>query len=282
MKSLAMLLCFLVQLLTCFAFSTRMLSLSVTRMMAEGANEFERITKALDSDKQQLGRNYGALFEMEVQETLKICGYQNFFWDDDKDSKIWPILIKVGPKDSNGLSEFDAFAIGTHKNFVNFEEQFLVSSSEFPPLVLEGTSGRHLLVVEAKLNSKLLFEWITKSKKTGSSKLFFGDDIDSSFVKVVVINGGSESEKFVKSMNLQVPPVEFVEYINLLKENKINVFYKLWASGETFQDILKENKDIKAENKDIKAENKDIKAEIKDIKELLEKLMSSKDIKEVK
>lgn len=110
---------------------------------------------------------------------------------------------------------------------------------------------------------------MTKPEKTGSSKVFFGNDIGSNFVKVVVINGGSESEEFVKSMDLQIPPVEFVEYINLLKKTKINVFYKLWASGETFQDILKENKDIKAENKDIKAK-------IKNIKELLEKLMSSK------
>jgi len=243
-------------------------------MKTEGANEFERIAEALDSDKQQLGRNYGALFETEIQETLKDSGYQNFFWDSNE-RKISPVLTKLGSKDSNALSEFDAFALGTHENFVNFREQFLVSSSEFPPLVLNGTSDRHILIVEAKLNSKLLFEWIAKPEKTGSSKLFFSDDIGSSIVKAVIINGGSDSEEFVKSMGLQIPPVEFVEYINVLKKAKINVFYKLWASGETFQDLLKENKEIKAENKEIKAE-------IKEIKVLLEKLTSSEDTKEVK
>jgi hypothetical protein len=244
--------------------------LSVTRMTTAGQNKFERIAEALDSNKQQLGRNYGALFETEVQATLEDSGYQNFFWDCNE-RKISSLLAKLGPKESNALSEFDAFVTGTHENFVYFREQFLVSSSKFPPLILNG-SDHHVLIVEVKLNSKLLFDWILKPDKTGSRKLFFSDNIDSNLVKAVVINGGSDSENFVKSMDLEFPPAEFADYIKVLKKANINVFYKLWASSETFQDLFMENKEIKAENKEISAQLKELnikfeKYVLKDVKE---------------
>lgn len=129
------------------------------------------------------------------------------------------------------------------RNFFNFREQFLVSFSEFLPLT-RTDNNRHVVLVEAKLSSKLLFEWISRAESASSRRLFFSDNIGSDFVKVVVINDGSDSEEFVKSTHLKNPPPEFVKYIEALKRARINIFYKLWASGETFQDLLTDNKVI--------------------------------------
>jgi hypothetical protein len=219
----------------------------------------------LDTDKQHLGRNFDAMFETEVRVILKDSGYENFFWDDN-DSKILQLQTESRSKDSNSVTEFCAFVIGNSRNFLHFREQFLISFSEFLPRT-PTDNNRHLLLVEAKLNSKLLFEWISNAESAGSRRIFFSEDIGSIFVKVVVVNGGRDSEEFVKSMHLKNPPPEFVKYIEALKRAQINVFYKLWASGETFQDLFTENKAIKAENQEIKAKNLEIEALLKKLQD---------------
>ena len=59
---------------------------------------------------------------------------------------------------------------------------------------------------------------------------------------------------------------QFEKTKKLLVDAKVNVLYKPWISGESFTDILVENKEIKMENEQIKMENKDIKMENKEIK----------------
>ena len=233
--------------------------------------DFNRVAIALDSNKKPLGRNFGSLFEAEVNTILDESGYQNFFYSDE--NLVRPLLTIIGiGKDAKSSSEFDAFVTGNDENFGNFRSQFLYSCAGFPPKLEE---GRHILIVETKLNSQLLFEWIDSNKiKSGNGRLFFDRKLGENFVKVVVINGGKESKEFVKNMNLPNPDPKFNKYIDALKASRINVFYKLWASGETFQDLFLENEHIKTENEQIRTENEQIRTENQEIKNLLMKYIS--------
>jgi hypothetical protein len=214
----------------------------------ETNNPFDKISSALDNQTQKLGQNYGQLFEREIQNQLNIAGYTNFFKTVNKEVSS----IVISATGGKSIAEMDALVVGSIDNFHLFQAQFLNSYVGYPP---SKTESRHTLFVEAKLNSDLLKDWTLDQKNTGSRNLFF-DPIYKNFSKVVCINGGKKSEEFVYNMHLENPAEDYVECINLLKTANINVFYKLWASGETFQDIFNENKEIKEENKEIKEELK--------------------------
>ena len=64
------------------------------------------------------------------------------------------------------------------------------------------------------------------------------EDAVQCYTKILVINGGKESEKFVKNLSNSEDIEEYKDVKAAILKSKINVFYKLWASGETFPDIF--------------------------------------------
>ena len=244
-----------------FAFQSR----SVTEF-----NPFAHIAVALDAEKKKLGHSFGSLFELEIQNGLYQSGYTNLFEAGDNKA-IFPMIVSTHTKDSKNAAEFDAIVYGGRKAFDEFSAQFLDSYTEFPPCAL-ADSDTHSLIVEVKLNAGLLVKWATGEKDKGNKHIFLNPEYNL-FCKAVVINGGLESKRFLANMRLENPSEEYAQCIKILKAARINVFYKLWASGETFQDLFEQNRDLNIENKEIKLENKEIKLENKKINAKLDKLL---------
>jgi len=195
----------------------------------------------------------------EVRIMAKGCGYESFHPVREDGTDIGPTKVTVGLT-TKSVSEYDAMLEGDLKSFQEFRALFKTTFDTFPP------TDNHLLIIEAKLNSKLLVEW-TKSKKIGSGNLFFNPQNQKYLTKVAVINGGSESEEFVKMLNSpNDPPAHFSECFRQLKAARINVFYKLWTSNESFQDLFhlvkKESEDLKIEIEQNKKESEDLKIEM--------------------
>jgi cell division protein FtsB len=214
----------------------------------------------VDAEKINIGRTFGSLLEKQIQSTLFDSGYINAF--DSTDSEISPTKFVTGSKTGDSLkAEFDAFVIGSQKNFEKFSDNFVDSYSMFPP----NEEGRHILAVEVKLNSALLMEWVEKATYQRNNIVFF-DPVFQSCCRAVVINGGESSKDFIDNMHKEKPDEKYAACITKLKAARVNVFYKFWASGESFADLQKQNAENKAENTKIQAENTKIQAENAEIK----------------
>ena len=213
-----------------------------------------------------IGKELGMNFETEVRNMLLGAGYQNTF--NGNDIIVNEVLVHMGKKSS----EFDAIVTGNKNSFGNFCDEFEKKYICSPPL-----GDSHLSIVEVKLNARLLIDWIKKEE--GSKYLFFNEKSAVHFTKILVLNGGSDSEAFVNNLSSDEDIKEYADVKKIIREAKINVFYKLWASGESFADVVSklnilqnENEEIKNENKEIKNENKEIKNENKEINSKYEEL----------
>ena len=209
-----------------------------------------------------IGKELGASFENEIRTLLRNAGYRNAFHSSELN--IDNVILNV----KKSSSEFDAIIAGDKDSFGKFCDLFVTSYVPCPP-----QSDEHLAIAEVKLNAKLLKDWI-KNTEGGSRFSFLNNNSTKVFTKILVINGGQESEAFVKSLSSGEDFKEYREVKEFIIKAKINVFHNVWASGEMFSDIISlcnnltiENKVIKAENLQIKEENKVIKAENLQIKE---------------
>jgi len=192
-----------------------------------------------------IGKELGLNFESEVRNILLGAGYRNVFNANDN---VNGVFVHMGKKSS----EFDAIVHGNKNSFGNFCDCFVNKYICSPP-----NGDSHMAIVEAKLNCRNLIDWI--KEKEGSKYLFFNENSTQEFTKILVLNGGSESEAFVK--NLSSDDVDIKEYADVkkvLKKAKINVFYQLWASGESFADVTKQCHDLQNENQEIKIKNEEI------------------------
>jgi len=206
-----------------------------------------------------VGKELGLNFEGEVRNILVGAGYRNLFYSKNNMNGVFVNMGKTS-------SEFDAIVTGSKNSFGNFCDCFVSKYICSAPL-----GDSHIAIVEAKLNARLLNDWV--KGKEGSKHLFFNKNSTEEFTKILVLNGGSDSEAFINSLSSVEEIGEFAEVKKAIKEAKINVFYKLWASGESFADIIKfyhnlqnENEDIKKQNEGIKNENEDIKKQNEDIR----------------
>ena len=250
--------------------------------LSTNANPFKQISAAFDTNKQRLGHSFGSLFELEVLNSLCQSGYTNYYEAGLVSKEILPYIVSTRTKNSKNAAEFDAIVYGGSKAFDEFSAQFLDSYSKFPPRVL-ADSDKHCLIVEVKLNAQLLINWANGEKDKGNKHIFLNPE-NNVYCKAVVINGGLESKRFLANMRLENPSEEYSECIKILKAARINVFYKSWASGETFQDMFdmneelsNENNTIKVENQAIKLENQEIKLENKKINDKLDILLEKLD-----
>jgi len=118
------------------------------------------------------------------------------------------------------------------------------------------------------LNSKLLIEWAATERFNGNKKILLNPE-NKIFCKAIVSNGGDDSKLFIENMHLENPKEEYAECINILKESRINVFYKPWDSGETFQDISDFNFALTTEIEEIKKENEEARKEIEYLRQII-------------
>ena len=169
------------------------------------------------------------------------------------------------------MSEYDAFVTGSKHSLEKFSDSFLVKYVVSPPDL-----DTHTAIVESKLNFRLLNDWISGDNTQGSKYLFFNPNADQIFTKILVINGGKETEAFVKNLSSNEDIAQYREVKTALLKANINVFYKLWASGETFSDVMqkmdesaKEAAELKTKVKELIKENEKITKE----NEIMKKIM---------
>ncbi len=188
-----------------------------------------------------VGKALGLNFERDIQDILLACGYRSTFsYDDDT---INSVFINTNKKPS----EFDAVVSGGKHSFEYFQSSFETSFTKFPP-----NSDAHSAIVEIKLNFNAVRDWI-KAGKSGNRYLFF--DSNPLFTKILVINGGEDSEDFVKSLSSDDCKDEYKEAKAAIIDSKINVFYKMWASAEAFAKIAKDYETLKNDNVILKEDN---------------------------
>jgi len=226
------------------------------RPLANSVYKYEDILNSKIFSVGDLSNKLGDSFEVEVQSLLKESGFTNlFFPEGDGNDPIVSTKINGG---KNKQSEFDAFVKGDSESFEKFKSSFSIVYAPFTP-----SSDPYFSIVEVKLNSNLLFTWVDKGLG-GSRGLFF--DESSIFTKFVVINGGIESEFFMGNLTSSTTPHEkYKDLIKILNDNRINVFYKLWSSGESINDITRNHKDVlkkiellDEKNKELDEKNKEL------------------------
>jgi hypothetical protein len=148
------------------------------------------------------GRQFGDSFELEIQRLLISTGYDDYFNLKLRNAQINGLKTSMSIKiirDKVSELEIDGFVVGSVKNFESFTSVFQNSFIPFPPL-----QDNHTMIVEAKLNHKLLLDWINKNtndnEPTGVANLFF-DVSYSSFTKCICINGGEQSKQFISYLS---------------------------------------------------------------------------------
>jgi hypothetical protein len=205
----------------------------------------------LSMTSQKDGHIFGSTFETDIRKLLSECGFKNFYELPNNHMEVQSLKL-VGGDNGKVVAEFDAIVRGGHKSFAAFSSHFLHSYANFFP----NAAGDHDLMVEVKLNSGLLLDWaLMKDKSDGNLQIFF-NPVSNNYFKAVVINGGDESKEFVRNMHLDDPDEKYASAIKILKDARINVFYKSWASGEVFSDILLKLKELELKNKRDNDENK--------------------------
>jgi cell division protein FtsB len=227
-------------------------------------------TEILDKLKsQKIGNELGVNFEDNIQKLLHTCEYKNAFLN-PKGVIDNLFMNNQGGKFS---SEFDAIVDGKKHSFDKFSDSFESRFIISPP-----NTEKHTAIVEVKLNYKLLKNWVD-NKDSGSSYLFFNEGANQIYTKILVINGGHESKDFVNNLSSTEEINKYSELKKIIIENKINVFYKIWASSESFSDLISNYDILKEENKVLREENKVLREEIKVLRE--ENKVLREDIKEV-
>ena len=194
-----------------------------------------------------VGKELGRNFERDIQSLLLDCDYHSTFCSNT--DFIGNVFINT----QKTSSEFDAFVSGGKHSFDKFQDSFKTSFSKFPP-----SGDAHSAIVEIKLNVKSVKDWI-EDKETGSRFLFFNSN--PLFTRILVINGEEESEEFVKSLSFDECKDEYKEVKAAIIDFKINVFYKMWASGEVFTKILLDNEILKSDNAILKSDNAILKSD---------------------
>jgi len=183
-----------------------------------------------------VGNTLGQNFERNIQDVLLACGYRSTFNNDDA-------INSVHINTNKTQSEFDAIVSGQKHSFEYLKNSFNTSFTKFPP------SDSHSAIVEIKLNFNAVRDWI-KAEKSGNRYLFFNSN--PIFTKILVINGGEDSEDFVKSLSSIDCKDEYKEAKAAIIDSKINVFYKVWASAEAFVKISKDFETLKADHEKLK------------------------------
>ena len=222
-----------------------------------------------------VGKEYGLNFEIGVQSIGFQAGYRNSFFANQNELK--DVYITSEKKSA----EFDAFVTGGKHCFDKFCDSFLISHISSLP-----QSEIHSAIIEVKLNYGLLKDWV-KTNNEGNKYLFFNPNAAQIYTKILVLNGGIESENFVKNLSSDEDIAHFKEVKDIILKANVNVFYKPWASGEVFSDLLYKVELLTEENsltqknfELISEENKLISEENRQIKVQLDFLLN--EIKEMK
>ena len=202
---------------------------------------------------QNIGKQLGSNFERAIQDGLYHAGYRSMYVDAD-------VINSVVVKNQKSPAEFDAIVRGNKHSFDNFCDSFLISYANFPP-----ETDAHAAIVEVKLNAKLLIEWV-KSDSNGSRYLFLNPNAIQLYTKILVINGGDESGEFIKSLSSEDCKEEYKEVKATIINAKINVFFKQWASGETFSDVINSYENLETKYENLKNENQQLNAKYEYLK----------------
>lgn len=173
--------------------------------------------------------------------------------------------------------EFDAMVTGYKHSFDKFVSNTFVSSYICSPPLEESDKDAHMCIVKVKLNLRLLKEWVGGS--SGSKFSFFDDNMNTFFTKVLVISGGAKSAAFVKNLSSNEEMEEFAELKAAIIKNKINVFYKFWASTETFFDIHDRCEKLEIENQEVKMLCHELEIENQEAKKKLDMIVSMLNLK---
>jgi hypothetical protein len=172
-----------------------------------------------------VGKELGLNFESDIKSIAFHAGYRCAISPDETDLQSVYFTYK------KNAGELDAFVTGEKHSFDKFRDSFFTTHISSPP-----SSEKHTAIIEAKLNYRLLEDWI-KNNNEGSKYLFFNPRADQLYTKILVLNGGIESENFVKNLSSEEDIERFKEVKAALLKANINVFYKVWASGESFSDL---------------------------------------------
>ncbi len=101
--------------------------------------------------------------------------------------------------------------------------------------------------------------------------MFFSTTDNRNLIKAVVIDGGDLSVEFMRNMQLETPHEKYARVIKILNDARINLFYKPWASGEVFLDIIRKNKELENKNKVLEKNYNELEKNYNDIcKDILE------------
>jgi len=185
-----------------------------------------------------IGKEFGGLFENDIRELLLKAEYRDVYGDDGMINNLYVTSGKQSSK-----VKLDALVTGRKHSFDKFRDNFVSSYVCSPPL-----EDTHIAIVEVKLTVDLLREWI---RGLGGSQFLFFKDNMTKITKVLVINGGAKSAAFVENLSSTNDIEEFAEVKAAIIKAKINVFYKLWASGESFSDICDRCDKLEKENQEL-------------------------------
>ena len=218
------------------------------QMRTHALGQNKKIVESTTSNISSITKN-----DTSIQDTLLACGYRSTF-NNNNDDAINSVHINT----NKTHSEFDAIVSGQKHSFEYLQNSFNKSFTKFPP-----NSDAHSAIVEIKLNFNAVRDWI-KAEKSGNRYLFFNSN--PLFTKILVINGGEDSEDFVKSLSSIDCKDEYKEAKAAIIDSKINVFYKVWASAEAFVKISKDFETLKADHETLKAEYETLKSEHETLK----------------
>jgi len=221
---------------------------TINKLLGNNNSIKRSYNKLLDDQMRtpNVGNALGQNFERDIQGTLSACGYRSTFNNNNGDA-INSVFINTNKMHS----EFDAIVSGQKHSFEYLQNSFNRSFTKFPP-----NSDAHSAIVEIKLNFNAVRDWI-KAEKSGNRYLFFNSN--PLFTKILVINGGEDSEDFVTSLSSDDCKDEYKEAKAAIIDSKINVFYKVWASAEAFVKISKDFETLKADNETLKADHETLK-----------------------
>jgi hypothetical protein len=199
--------------------------------------------KAFSDHKTELGDKFGITFEKEIQSMLHQAGYVDAWSHATPGVGSHSTTIKRANSLKYSL-EFDATVKGHISCFDQFHEGFQKTFARFPPM------GDHLAIVEVKLNHNLFKDWLHENR-SGSRETFVSTDNYNFYCKLVVINGGNASEKYMDQLASNDPAV--AQDLAIIADARLNIFYKPWLSNDAINDYFSQTKVMTNELQEMKS-----------------------------
>ncbi len=192
---------------------------------------------------------------------------------DENYKKIRSVKIDIN-------TDYDSLVIGNKSCFEKLQNLFIETWACFPPSDI----GYHILVVEVKLNLGMLIKYLNESitqgnEQKGNKGLFFDKETEYLNSRLIIINGGIESQNFVKNLNSDTTDKKYIIYKEYMIKNRINIFFKNAISAEAISDLIQHKSIVDKKIKELQDDKVEYEKRLRLLEE--EKKESDEKIKEL-